>query len=76
MAQILISSLKINCIHSGGVVNIGDIIFSLPSNRINLSAGDNSLCSGDGITAVAQKERQAINEGTRYSSSEPAGRIG
>jgi hypothetical protein len=51
MAQIVIGSLKINCIHSGAVLNIGDIIFSLPSNSIKLSASGNSFCSGDGVTA-------------------------
>lgn len=58
MAQIVIGSLKINCIHSGAVLNIGDIIFSLPSNKIELTAGNNSFCSGDGITSLVQKEQQ------------------
>lgn len=59
MAQIVIGNIKINCIHSGAVLNIGDIIFSLPSNKIELSAGSNSFCSGDGITSLVQKEKQS-----------------
>ncbi|NPV73940.1 MAG: hypothetical protein HPY89_09210 [Pelotomaculum sp.] len=58
MAQIIIGSFKINCIHSGAVLNIGEVIFSLPGNKIELSAGSNSFCSGDGITSIASKERQ------------------
>jgi|GEM_PF-2225454 len=58
MAQIVIGSLKINCIHSGAVVNIGDIIFNLPSNKIELSAGSNSFCSGDGTTTLVQNDQQ------------------
>jgi len=61
VAQIVIGTLKINCIHSGAVVNIGDIIFNLPSNKIELSAGSNSFCSGDGITSVAQSDRQKLD---------------
>jgi len=59
VAQILIGNFKINCIHSGAVLNIGDIIFSLPSNKIELSAGSNSFCSGDGTTSIASKEQQS-----------------
>jgi hypothetical protein len=62
VAQILIGSFKINCIHSGAVVNIGDIIFSLPSNKIELSAGSNSFCSGDGTTSIAPKEQQSTGK--------------
>ncbi len=61
MAQIVIGSLKINCINSGAVLNIGDIIFSLPSNKIKLSASGNSFCSGDGVTAIVQKEQQNLD---------------
>ena len=59
MAQIVIGNIKINCIHSGAVLNIGDVIFSLPSNKIELSAGSNSFCSGDGITSLVQKEQKS-----------------
>lgn len=62
MAQIVIGSLKINCVHSGAVVNIGDVIFSLPRNRIELSAGDNSLCSGDGMTSLVQEQARQSPE--------------
>lgn len=59
MAQIVIGNIKINCIHSGAVLNIGDVIFSLPSNKIELSAGSNSFCSGDGMALLAQKEQKS-----------------
>jgi len=73
MAQIVIGSFKINCIHSGAVLNIGDIIFSLPSNKIELTAGSNSFCSGDGITSLVQKEQQGPAEEKKYLPANPAG---
>lgn len=63
MAQIVIGKIKINTIQSGAVVNIGDVIFNLPSNKIEQTAGNNSFCSGDGITS-AQEDRQN-NQGDR-----------
>jgi len=56
VTQILIGSFKINCIHSGAVLNIGDVIFNLPSNKIQLSAGSNSFYAGDGTISIAPKE--------------------
>lgn len=61
MAQIVIGTLKINCIHSGAVLNIGDIIFNMPSNKIKLSAGSNSFCSGDGINSHVKKDQKCSN---------------
>ena len=62
MAQIVIGTLKINYIHSGAVVNIGDIIFSVPSNKIEQTAGCNSFNSGDEMTSFAQKDQQNNKE--------------
>lgn len=73
MAQIVIGSFKINCIHSGAVLNIGDIIFSLPSNRIELTAGSNSFCSGDGITSLVQKDQQDPAGEKKNIPADPAG---
>jgi hypothetical protein len=70
VAQIVIGTLKINCIHSGAVVNIGDIIFSMPSNKIQLSAGSNSFYSGDGITSHVQKDQQCSNGEKKYASKD------
>jgi len=71
MAQILIGSFKINCIHSGAVLNIGDIIFSLPSNKIELTAGSNSFCTGDGTTSIAPKEKENLGEkGRKFKEAE------
>lgn len=69
MAHIIIGSLKINCIHSGAVVNIGDFIFSLPSNTIKVTAGSNSLCSGDGLTSIAKNDQQSPGD----NNSSPKG---
>lgn len=63
MAQIVIGSLKINCLHSGAVLNIGDIIFNMPSNKIELSAGNNSFSSGDGLTIIDQEEQSTSDDG-------------
>ncbi len=65
MAQIVIGRLKINCIHSGAVLNIGDIIFNLPSNKIELSAGNNSFSSGDGSIIIDQEKSPASNNGKK-----------
>lgn len=58
MANVVIGNLKINSIHSGAVLNIGDFIFSMPSNDIELTTGNNSLCSGDGMDAITQIDEQ------------------
>ncbi|HOV80794.1 MAG TPA: spore germination protein [Bacillota bacterium] len=71
MAQILIGSFKINCIHSGAVLNIGDVIFSLPCNKIQLSAGDGSFGSGDGAIPPPGKERRSLDGGGRNGFSKP-----
>ncbi len=62
MTQLIIGSLKINCLHSGAVVNIGEVIFNFPSNNIQLSAGSNSFCSGDGLTAITSRDPQHPDE--------------